>query len=84
MTAKLQIRDVHKTYGDKVVLDGMTFDVEEHEVVCLIGPSGSGKSTLLRCIDLLDPIDAGSIHLDAVDITARNTDANAVRRRVGI
>ncbi len=84
MTAKLEIRDVHKSYGDKVVLAGMSFDVEEHEVVCLIGPSGSGKSTLLRCIDLLDPLDAGSIHLDGVDITAKNTDANAVRRRVGI
>ncbi|MAT04432.1 MAG: peptide ABC transporter ATP-binding protein [Acidimicrobiaceae bacterium] len=84
MTAKLEIRDVHKSYGDKVVLDGMSFDVDEHEVVCLIGPSGSGKSTLLRCIDLLDPLDAGSIRLDGIDITARNTDANAVRRRVGI
>ncbi|TDT14651.1 amino acid ABC transporter ATP-binding protein (PAAT family) [Ilumatobacter fluminis] len=84
MTAKLEIRDVHKSYGDKVVLAGMSFDVEEHEVVCLIGPSGSGKSTLLRCIDLLDPLDSGSIHLDGVDITAKNTDANAVRRRVGI
>ncbi|MEQ8437115.1 MAG: amino acid ABC transporter ATP-binding protein [Ilumatobacter fluminis] len=84
MTAKLEIRDVHKSYGDKVVLAGMSFDVEEHEVVCLIGPSGSGKSTLLRCVDLLDPLDSGSIHLDGVDITAKNTDANAVRRRVGI
>ena len=84
MTTKLEIRDVHKSYGDKVVLAGMSFDVEEHEVVCLIGPSGSGKSTLLRCIDLLDPLDSGSIHLDGVDITAKNTDANAVRRRVGI
>ena len=84
MTPKLEIRDVHKSYGDKVVLAGMSFDVEEHEVVCLIGPSGSGKSTLLRCIDLLDPLDSGSIHLDGVDITAKHTDANAVRRRVGI
>lgn len=84
MTAKLEIRDVHKSYGDKVVLAGMSFDVAEHEVVCLIGPSGSGKSTLLRCIDLLDPLDSGSIHLDGVDVTAKHTDANAVRRRVGI
>jgi polar amino acid transport system ATP-binding protein len=84
MTAKLQIDDVHKSYGGKVVLAGMSFDVDEHEVVCLIGPSGSGKSTLLRCIDLLDPIDSGSIRLDGIDITARNTDANGVRRRIGI
>ncbi len=84
MVAKLEIDGVHKAYGDKVVLDDMTFAVDEHEVVCLIGPSGSGKSTLLRCVDLLDPIDAGAIRLDGVDITQRGTDANAVRRRVGI
>ncbi len=82
--AKLEIDDIHKSYGDKVVLDGMTLSVHEHEVVCLIGPSGSGKSTLLRCVDLLDPIDSGAIRLDGVDITARGIDANAVRRRVGI
>ena len=82
--AKLEIESVHKAYGDKVVLDGITVDVHEHEVVCLIGPSGSGKSTLLRCVDLLDPIDAGAIRLDGVDITERGVDTNAVRRRVGI
>jgi polar amino acid transport system ATP-binding protein len=84
MTAKLEIDGVHKSYGDKVVLDGMTFSVDEHEVVCLIGPSGCGKSTLLRCVDLLDPIDAGAVRLDGQDITARGTDTNAVRRRIGI
>ena len=81
---KLVIDDVRKSYGDNVVLDGMSMSVAEHEVVCLIGPSGSGKSTLLRCVDLLDPIDRGTIRLDGVDITARGTDANAVRRRIGI
>ncbi|MFP5487413.1 MAG: amino acid ABC transporter ATP-binding protein [Acidimicrobiia bacterium] len=84
MTAKLEIDGVHKSYGDKVVLDGMTLAVDEHEVVCLIGPSGCGKSTLLRCVDLLDPIDGGSIRLDGQDITAKGTDTNAVRRRIGI
>ncbi len=81
---KLALDDVHKSYGDRVVLDGMTLAVDEHEVVCLIGPSGCGKSTLLRCVDLLDPIDAGRIELDGVDITARGVDTNAVRRRIGI
>jgi polar amino acid transport system ATP-binding protein len=84
MTVKLEIDGVHKSFGDKVVLAGMSFDVSEHEVVCLIGPSGSGKSTLLRCIDLLDPIEAGAIRLDGLDITAKGVDANAVRRRIGI
>ena len=84
MTTKLEIEGVRKTYGDKVVLDAMTLSVDEHEVVCLIGPSGCGKSTLLRCVDLLDPIDAGAIRLDGQVITARGTDTNAVRRRIGI
>jgi len=84
MAAKLELDGVHKTYGDKVVLAGIDLEVHEHEVVCLIGPSGSGKSTLLRCVDLLDPIDSGAIRLDGVDTTARGTDANSVRRRVGI
>jgi polar amino acid transport system ATP-binding protein len=52
--------------------------------VCLIGASGSGKSTLLRCVNLIEPIDAGRIVLDGADITARGTDANRVRRRIGI
>jgi polar amino acid transport system ATP-binding protein len=84
MTAKLEIDHVRKAYGDKVVLDDLTLSVDEHEVVCLIGPSGCGKSTLLRCVDLLDPIDGGAIRLDGQDITAKGTDTNAVRRRIGI
>jgi polar amino acid transport system ATP-binding protein len=84
MSAKLEITDVRKSYGDKVVLDGMTLSVDEHEVVCLIGPSGCGKSNLLRCVDLLDPIDGGSIRLDGEEIAVKGVDANAVRRRIGI
>ena len=81
---KLELVDVHKRYGDRTVLDGMTLSIADHEVVCLIGPSGCGKSTLLRCVDLLDPIDAGAIRLDGETITAPGVDANAVRRRIGI
>ena len=81
---KLQLSGVHKSYGDKIVLNGIDLTVDEHEVVCLIGPSGCGKSTLLRCVDLLDPIDAGRILLDGSDISARGVDANEVRRRIGI
>ena len=81
---KLELVDVHKAYGDKRVLNGIDLAIDDQEVVCLIGPSGCGKSTLLRCVDLLDPINAGEIRLDGESITARGVDANQVRRRIGI
>jgi polar amino acid transport system ATP-binding protein len=66
------------------VLRGNDLVDEDHEVVGLIGASGSGKSTLLRCIDLLEPVDAGRIWVEGVEITAAGVDENAVRRRIGI
>ncbi len=82
--AAVRIEDVHKAFGRNPVLQGIDLALAEHEVVCLIGASGSGKSTLLRCINLLEPIDAGAIHLAGREITARGVDVNAVRRRIGI
>lgn len=84
MSPKLSINDVHKRFGDRTVLDGVSLDVAEHQVVCLIGASGSGKSTLLRCINLLEPVDDGRIELDGVDITEPGLDADPVRRRIGL
>jgi polar amino acid transport system ATP-binding protein len=88
VTAKLSIRDVEKSFGTKherkVVLDHVSLEVAEHEVVCLIGASGSGKSTLLRCINLLEPIDDGAILLDGVDISEPGLDADPIRRRIGM
>ena len=81
--AALKIEGVRKSFGKNLVLDGIDLSVGEHEVVCLIGASGSGKSTLLRCINLLEPIDAGRIVLAGEDIT-RPRNVNAVRRRIGI
>jgi polar amino acid transport system ATP-binding protein len=75
---------LQKSFDDLAVLKGIDLVVQTHEVICLIGASGSGKSTLLRCIDLLEPIDAGRISIDGLDITARGTDQDAVRRRIGI
>jgi len=84
VSESVRIEGVHKSFGELEVLRGVDLTVEQHEVICLIGASGSGKSTLLRCIDLLEPIDAGRILIDGIDITARGTDQDAVRRRIGI
>ncbi len=78
------IEGVHKAFGDNAVLRGVDLVVDRHEVVCLIGASGSGKSTLLRCINLLEPIDAGRIILDGDEITALGVKVDRVRRRIGI
>jgi polar amino acid transport system ATP-binding protein len=83
-TPALRIEDLHKSFGHLDVLQGIDLTVEEHEVVCLIGASGSGKSTLLRCINLLEPIDDGRIHLRGDEITLRGVNVDRVRRRIGI
>ena len=67
MSAALVLEGVHKSFGEHEVLKGIDLAVGEHEVVCLIGASGSGKSTLLRCVNLLEPIDAGRIVVDGRD-----------------
>jgi polar amino acid transport system ATP-binding protein len=83
MTDALTVTGLHKSFGKHEVLKGIDLAVGEHQVVCLIGASGSGKSTLLRCINLLEPIDAGRLVLAGDDIT-RPRNVNAVRRRIGI
>jgi len=84
MSTALLVDGVHKSFDELEVLRGVDLTVADHEVVCLIGASGSGKSTLLRCINLLEPIDAGRIVVEGTDITARGVDVNRVRRRIGI
>jgi polar amino acid transport system ATP-binding protein len=80
----LQLQDVWKWFGKLDVLRGIDLEVAEHEVICLIGASGSGKSTLLRCINLLEPIDAGRIVVRGEEITAHGLDVDRIRRRIGI
>jgi polar amino acid transport system ATP-binding protein len=80
----LRIESLHKSFGPLEVLRGVDLELAEHEVVCLIGASGSGKSTLLRCINLLEPVNAGRIVVAGDEITARGVDVNRVRRRIGI
>jgi polar amino acid transport system ATP-binding protein len=80
----LRIEGLRKSFGDHVVLQGIDLVVAEHEVVCLIGASGSGKSTLLRCINLLEPIDAGRVVVEGAEITAKGVDVDRIRRGIGI
>ena len=82
--AALEIEGLRKSFGTNLVLDGIDLSVGEHEVTCLIGASGSGKSTLLRCVNLLEPVDAGRIAVAGEEITRRGVDVNRVRRRIGI
>lgn len=81
---KLQLKNVHKSFGAAKVLDGISLDVDEGEMVCLIGTSGSGKSTLLRCINLLEPVDDGEIWLDGQEIADPALDPQPVRQKIGI
>ena len=84
MSLAIRVGAIHKRFEDQEVLRGLSLDVEEHEVICLIGASGSGKSTLLRCLNLLEPIDSGQIFILGRPVTGRGVDQNDVRRRVGI
>jgi polar amino acid transport system ATP-binding protein len=81
---KLVVEKVTKAFGDNLVLDEVTLEVAESDVICLIGASGSGKSTLLRCINLLEPIDDGRVLLDGEDISEPGLDPDPVRRRIGM
>jgi polar amino acid transport system ATP-binding protein len=82
--AALRIEDLHKSFDGLEVLKGIDLEVVEHEVIGLIGASGSGKSTLLRCINLLEPVNAGRVFIEGEEITARGVDVNRIRQRVGI
>lgn len=80
----VSIRDLHKSFGDNVVLRGIDLDVHRGEVVVVLGPSGSGKSTMLRCVNLLETPTSGSIVFEGVDITGRGVDINKVRAKLGM
>jgi polar amino acid transport system ATP-binding protein len=84
MSEAVLVEKLHKSFGSLEVLRGVDLSLADHEVVCLIGASGSGKSTLLRCVNLLEPIDAGRILVEGVEITAPGVDVNRIRRHIGI
>jgi ABC-type polar amino acid transport system ATPase subunit len=83
-TAVVRLEDVHKSFGDNLVLDGVDVTVEAGQALVIIGPSGSGKSTLLRCVNLLEPIDSGRIFFEGQEITAKGVKIEAIRQRIGI
>jgi polar amino acid transport system ATP-binding protein len=80
----LDIRGLRKSFNTTEVLCGIDLAVLPQELVFIIGPSGSGKSTLLRCCNRLEEPSAGSISIDGIDIMARTTDINAMRRQIGM
>ncbi|KAB0569478.1 amino acid ABC transporter ATP-binding protein [Brucella pituitosa] len=82
--ALIEIDKAYKRYGALEVLSGISLDIEEHQVVCLIGPSGCGKSTLLRCINRLETIDEGEIRLHGDRVTGPGVDLDLLRREIGI
>ena len=80
----IEIRNLHKSYGDIEVIKGVDLSVKTGEVVVILGPSGSGKSTVLRCINRLEEITSGSIVVDGYDLYAKETDINYVRSEAGM
>jgi polar amino acid transport system ATP-binding protein len=80
----VSVSGLTKRFGDNEVLRDIDLTIDLHQVVCLIGASGSGKSTLLRCLNLLEPVDAGTIVIDGLTVTNGKIDVNALRRRIGI
>ena len=84
MAAKVVVKGLHKNYGNLEVLKGIDLDVEDGEVVCLIGPSGSGKSTFLRCLNKLEEATNGTVVVDGFDIMDKNADINKIRENIGM
>lgn len=80
----IEIKDLHKSFGDLEVLKGITETIKDGEIVSIIGPSGSGKSTFLRCINLLEEPTSGHIIIDGTEITDPKTDINKVRENLGM
>ena len=81
---KVQVKDLHKSYGSNEVLQGIDLNVAPSEVVCMIGPSGSGKSTFLRCLNRLEVPNGGHVYVDGYDIADPKVNINKVRENIGM
>jgi glutamine transport system ATP-binding protein len=80
----IKVQNLNKKFGSLEVLKDISCNIQEKEVVCVIGPSGSGKSTFLRCLNLLESITGGHVYIEGTDVTAKGTDINQIRADVGM
>lgn len=82
--AMINVKDLHKSFGENHILRGITEKIHKGEVVAIIGPSGSGKSTFLRCLNLLETPDNGEIYVDGELINDKKADVNKIRQKMGM
>ena len=80
----IKVKNLKKSYGDKVVLKDISTDIDDGSVVVLIGPSGLGKSTLLRCLNNLEEVDSGQIFYDDIELTSKTVDIDKMRQHIGM
>ena len=80
----IQVQNISKKFGDLLVLDNISMDIDKGDCVCIVGPSGGGKSTFLRCINQLETVTSGNILIDGQDITDKNTNINEIRKKIGM
>ena len=80
----IKVKNLKKSYGDKVVLKDISTDIDDGSVVVLIGPSGSGKSTLLSCLNNLEEVDSGQIFYDDIELTSKTVDIDKMRQHIGM
>lgn len=80
----IKVQNLQKFYGKKQVLKDISCEIQDNEVICVIGPSGSGKSTFLRCLNALEQAEEGTVQVDRFEVTNHETDLNDLRAHVGM
>ena len=80
----IEVKDLHKQFGDLEVLKGITTTIERGEVVAVIGPSGSGKSTFLRCLNMLEIPTSGTVSVDGFELTKKGANVAKARQNIGM